>query len=347
MQIPTKANMDRITVALLRARRQGAGMATETVRPKFDAPAESAPALALVRVAENAQESALSAKILDDLRLHIDPRESANTDQGSYEPSANVRLPAALPAATKLRVRYSRSRVVKVSSQHFANRRIAVDRTHPELLDAVRVLRTQVLQRMRENGWQTLAVVSPSDDDGKSMVAANLAAAISMDMNHTALLVDANLRRPSIHRYFGVSHKPGLAHYLVKNAPVESLLVNPGINRLLVVPAGAVQPNSAELLGSDQMRSLVEELKHRYAERITIFDLPPLLTSADAMAFLPNVDAVLMVVGEGVTDREELQRAEAMLSATNLIGVTLNFARERIINDRRRQGFFRRLFNLS
>lgn len=345
MQIPAKPNMDRITVALLRARRQGAGAAAETVRPKFDAPAESAPALTLVRVAENAQDSALGAKILEDLRMHIDPREPFTAQSDTPATKAAALLPATLPPA-KVRFRYSRSRVVKVSREHFANRRIAVDRTHPELLDALKVLRTQVLQRMRENGWQTLAVVSPSDDDGKSMVAANLAAAISMDMNHTALLVDANLRRPSIHRYFGVSHKPGLAHHLVKNAPIESLLVNPGINRLLVIPAGAIQPNSAELLGSEEMRSLVEELKHRYAERITIFDLPPLLTSADAMAFLPYVDAVLMVVGEGVTDREELQRAEAMLSSSNLIGVTLNFARERVVHDKRRAGFFRRLFNL-
>lgn len=346
MTTTAKPSLDRMTVALLRARRQGMQAGFETVRPQFETPADSAPALSLVRIAENT-DPRLDAKMLDDLKLRMEPGPEIGESHDSRGAAALPQLPAALARSQKGRFRYSRTRIVKVSRQHFANRRIAIDRTHPELLDAMRVLRTQVLQRMRENGWQTLAVVSPSDDDGKSMVAANLAASISMDLNHTALLVDANLRRPSVHRYFGVSHKPGLAHHLVKNAPVESLLVNPGINRLLVIPAGAIQPNSAELLGSEQMGSLVDELKHRYAERIVIFDLPPLLTSADAMAFLPQVDAVLMVVGEGVTDREELQRAEAMLSASNLIGVTLNFARERTNHDKRRAGFLRRLFNLS
>ncbi len=337
-----------MTVALLRARRQGTVTGPEAIRHRFETPAESAPALSLVRVAENNDDGALAAKMLEDLKFQAESNATTHEHHlGALDGQRTARLPADPARGPKGRFRYSRTRIVKVSRQHFANRRIAVDRTHPELLDAMRVLRTQVLQRMRENGWQTLAVVSPSDDDGKSMVAANLAASISMDLNHTALLVDANLRRPSVHRYFGVSHKPGLAHHLVKNAPVESLLVNPGINRLLIIPAGAIQPNSAELIGSEQMRTLVEELKHRYAERIVIFDLPPLLTSADAMAFLPSVDAVLMVVGEGVTDREELQRAEALLSSTNLIGVTLNFARERVVHDKRRPGFFRRLFNLS
>lgn len=342
-----KANLDRITVALLRARRSAGADVERTVAPRLDRPRTSTAAAA-----------ALRTDLAGFPRLVPPPAPSKAEGIGAKgidtearrAPTSLVPLEDALASVRRSkssRIRYTRSRVVKVSHQHFEEKRVAVDPTHHELLDAVRVLRTQVLQRMRENGWQTLAVVSPSSDDGKSLVAVNLATSIAMEMNHTALLVDANMRRPSVHSYFGLSRKPGLAHHLVKNAPVETLLVNPGINRLLVMPAGAALQNSAELLASDKMQELVDQLKHRYAERIVIFDLPPLLHSADALAFLPFIDATLLVVGDGITARDEIQRAESLLANANLIGVTLNFSRERAANLRRRPGFFRRLFNLS
>jgi Mrp family chromosome partitioning ATPase len=103
-------------------------------------------------------------------------------------------------------------------------------------------------------------------------------------------------------------------------------LINPDIDRLVILPAGKEMINSTEMLRSPKMIRLVTELKNRYPSRIVIFDLPPLLSQADTLGFSPYVDCVLLVVDEGHTKTDELKRAATLLKNTNVLGTVLNKA---------------------
>ena len=225
---------------------------------------------------------------------------------------------------------YTRSRHIEVAQSVLSeNRLIAGNRTDPRAT-SFRMLRTQVLQAMRENGWTSLGITGPSKGIGKSLVATNLAISISHEVNQTVLLVDVDLRRPNIHNYFDFEPELGLLDYFQGNAKLESLLVNPAFQRLVLLPGRGATTESSELLSSPRMTNLVKELKSRYESRIIIFDMPPLLDLDDAMVFLPNVDSALLVVENGRNTESEVEKSMRLLGSTNLIGTVLNKADEEI-----------------
>jgi capsular exopolysaccharide synthesis family protein len=200
-----------------------------------------------------------------------------------------------------------------------------------EFVNAYNLLRTQILQIFREHRWNTLAITSPGDSAGKTLTAINLAISIAREVDYTVLLVDANLQQPDLLGHFGLPPRQGLSDYLTTDTPVAELLIRPGIvEHLVVLPGGRPLANSSEMLSSPRMGRLVEEMKARYPSRIIIFDLPPLLTSSDTLAFAPHVDAALLVVEEGVTQKDELQRAVELLGVTNIVGTVLNKADGRL-----------------
>jgi Mrp family chromosome partitioning ATPase len=200
---------------------------------------------------------------------------------------------------------------------------------HGPLIDAsYKMLRTRVLQKMQQYNWNTLAIVSPTPNDGKTFTAINLALAIASDTKHTTLLVDFDLRKPSIHRHFGFQPSIGVEDCLRGKADIAAALVVPaGFNKLVLLPARKAQSSSSELLTSDQAARLVKELKARYPNRIVIFDLPPVLGADDALAFAPLVDCGLMVIGAGRTRRDDVSRSLEVLHSLPIIGTVLNGSR--------------------
>lgn len=219
---------------------------------------------------------------------------------------------------------YTQTRHAEVSNEFLRGKRIISGSDPDSFSDAYRILRTQVLQRLRENKWNVLAVTSPGPNEGKTLTAINLAISLAMEVNYTVLLVDADLRHPNVHTYFGLEPEFGLSDYLLSDKPLQEILVHPGIQGLVVLPGGKPLSNSSEMLGSPKMSRLVEELKTRYPSRIVLFDLPPLLATADAMAFAPYVDAALLVLEEGKTSTEDAKYAMELLKDTHLIGAVLN-----------------------
>ena len=215
-----------------------------------------------------------------------------------------------------------------VSQDWFRHHRVVAALQHNIVADAYKVLRTSILQRMRANGWRSLAVTSPDRDAGKTLTAVNLAVSLAGEVNNSVLLVDLDLRRPHIRRYFSDQKMPGISDYLTDGMPLTDILFNPGIDRLVVLPGHKPYANSSEMLSSPRMVQLAEELKSRYPSRIVLYDMPPLLDCDDVMAFAPHVDAVLLVVGEGDTTREELARASEVVSELNLMGTVLNKSHE-------------------
>lgn len=206
-------------------------------------------------------------------------------------------------------------------------RRLVMGLKNDPHADVFRVLRTNVLRQMRERNWTSLAIVAPTAECGKTFVTANLGVALALEVNQTVLIVDADLRNPQVGWYFGLEIEKGLLDYLQEGVPVEELLVNPGFERLVLLPGRRSTSISSELLSLPNMVALVHELKTRYQSRIVLFDLPPLLLSDDALLFMPQFDACLLVVEDGKTTPDEARRSLAMLEGTQLAGVVLNKVR--------------------
>ncbi len=237
-------------------------------------------------------------------------------------------IPDSPAAENPARIRYTQTRTVHIAPEILREHRLVDGFGAGRYRDSYKILCTQVLQRLRENDWNALAVTSPAGREGKTLTAINLAISLSHEVDCTVLLVDADLRAPGIHRCFGLPAGPGLGDYLCGGVALADVLVHPGIDRLVMLPGGTPLPNSSEMLGSQKMMNLVQELKSRYPSRIIVFDLPPVLSAADALAFSPYVDAAVLVVEEGGSDREQVQRAAEMLGTTRLIGTVLNKSRQ-------------------
>lgn len=220
-------------------------------------------------------------------------------------------------------ITYTKTRTVEVSLDVLRQKRIIASDSGESVSDIYKVLRTNVLQRLRANQWNTLAVTSPSEHAGKTVTAINLAISLAKLVNHTVLLVDMDLRCPNIHNYFFSERQPGISDYLLERVELSEILFNPGIKRLVILPGNKSFRNSSEMLSSPKMVQLVDELKTRYPNRIVIFDMPPLFID-DMIAFSPYIDTIMLVVEEGGTRKEDLKRAYDLLQNTNIIGTVLN-----------------------
>lgn len=247
---------------------------------------------------------------------------------GMGEPMRPTAVPVHGDTRSPGAIVYTTTRTVHPPREKLAKRRIVSGFDPCVFTDAFKVLSTQVSQKLRVNNWNTLAVTSPSEHEGKTLVAVNLAISLAAELNQTALLVDADLRRCAVRETLALENGPGLRDYLVSHTPVEQLLVHPGIPGLVVLPGGEPLLGSSELLGSRHMADLVHEVKQRYRSRIVVFDLPPLLSGADAIAFAPHVEAALLVVEDGRTRAEDVEHAAQLLGSTHLIGTVLNKSTE-------------------
>ncbi len=187
-----------------------------------------------------------------------------------------------------------------------------------------RKLRTRILGLGVDDPLRTIMVTSATEAEGKTLVAANLAAAIAFELNIHALLVDTDLRNPSVGEMFGFKRTRGLSDYLTGQENISNFFVNTGIDRLSIIPGGSGRENPSELLGSMKMENLVNELKSRYKDRYIIFDSSPLLATTEPGVLTRMVDGIIIVVKAGVTPRETIQQAISHLDSEKIMGVVLN-----------------------
>jgi tyrosine-protein kinase Etk/Wzc len=195
--------------------------------------------------------------------------------------------------------------------------------------EAYRALRTNVtFVNAEERALRLICVTSPGPGEGKSTTAANLAITLAQQGSHT-LLVDADLRRPLVHRAFNLVQEPGLTDILVGVATLREAARPNVVLNLDVLPAGAIPPNPSELLGSAAMHRLLEELRAEYDT--VIFDSPPTLAVTDAAVLGASSDAVILVLRAGETEEaaaqsalEQLRRVQARVAGAVLNGVQRN-----------------------
>jgi protein-tyrosine kinase len=221
-------------------------------------------------------------------------------------------------------IQYTRTKVIAVPGAQLRKRKLVAGDEKEAGAAAYKVLRTRILRLMGERGWRTLGITSIGKGEGKTLTAANLALAIAEEVNHTVILVDADLRRPTLHRIFGIEAEKGLPEYLLNDEPVENILCNPGVERLVILPGSRPVSKSSEQLSSRRMTQLVDEMRTRYPSRIVVFDLPPISAGDDVLAFAPKLDAILLVVEERKTRIDQLSQLVPTLDGVNLIGTVLN-----------------------
>lgn len=221
---------------------------------------------------------------------------------------------------------YSQTRHVEIDSELLFKNRIVSLFNGDAVADQMKIMDTQVIESLNEKKGNSIIITSPGSGEGKTLTAINLAISLSQKVDRTVLLVDADLRKPSIHKYLGIQAEKGLSDYLLGEAKIPDLLVNPGIAKLVLLPGGRPMPNSTVLLGSPRMKMLVDELKLKYSERIIIFDTPSLLNSADTLVFSSLADGIIMVVEAEKTPKGDIEKALSLLKDKSLIGTVLNKA---------------------
>jgi capsular exopolysaccharide synthesis family protein len=187
-----------------------------------------------------------------------------------------------------------------------------------------RSLRTRIKNAENGRTMRSIVITSPNTGDGKSLTAANLALTMAQEFQQRVLLVDGDLRRPSIHRLFGISDTPGLSEVLMGAVNLDDALVMIPEHHLSILPAGLVPSHPAELLGSTGMRRTLDALRTRF-DRILI-DMPPVAPLADVSIASGLVDGLLLIVRAGVTPKPAIERALSGVDTAKVLGLVLNDA---------------------
>jgi len=216
--------------------------------------------------------------------------------------------------------------LVRLDEAHLErNRIVTLQQTNP-LRQSFDLLRTQVLQKMQEHGWRTVAVTSPSMQSGKTVIATNLALSIAHHPSKTALLVDFDLRRPQVATYLGLPYGPSLGDVFADKVDVHGAIVHAGIPGFQVLPTHTRVPGASEVLASERVTRMISGLRDEHPDRVVVFDLPPVTVVDDVIAVLPRVDCVLLVVGNGDSTKREMEEARRHLARFPLLGLVVNKA---------------------
>jgi capsular exopolysaccharide synthesis family protein len=220
-------------------------------------------------------------------------------------------------------------RGIEISPEILRENRVISGEVNDAYSHAYKVLRTRVWQQMRSNGWKTLGVTSANPGEGKTLTAINLAVSLAMmEVVQSVILVDLDMRHPSVHSYFGFWPEHGVSDYLMGGATLAEMFVDPGVGKVVLLPSNVPIANSSELLSSSKVQHMIQEIKARFPSSLILFDLPPLLVTDDVLVFAPSVDAFLFVIEEGKSQSNEVTHAIDMLSDANLLGTVLNKSEE-------------------
>ncbi len=244
---------------------------------------------------------------------------------------ARVTLDEAANLKAKLDIRYSETRVQKIENSVLKKGKIISHFHETEKIDQIKTLRTQILDSLNKLEGNSLLVTSANPYEGKTYTSINLGVSIAQELHRTVLIVDCDLKTHSnkhkkfAQDFFGITVTKGLTDYLIGDVEIPEILLNPGIDRLVIVPSGKTLPNSAELLSSPKMELLVDDFKNRYpADRVIIFDCSALLAHTDSLVLTRYVDGILLVVEEKRTSIEQIKKVMELLKDKPVIGSVIN-----------------------
>ncbi|MFZ0135076.1 MAG: polysaccharide biosynthesis tyrosine autokinase [Desulfobacterales bacterium] len=211
---------------------------------------------------------------------------------------------------------------------------ISLDRVDPNLVSVVnpqsmeteifKVLRGKILFPASGKPPRSIMVTSAVPGEGKSFVASNLAVNMAQNIEDHVLLMDCDLRRPTIHRIFGLGQVKGLSDHLSNGNKIPELLIKTGLGKLSIFPSGAPPHNPSEVLSSTKMANLLEELKTRYEDRFIIIESPPPMLAPETSAIAKQVDAIIVVIRFGSTPMDAVEELIDTLGKEKIIGAVIN-----------------------
>ncbi len=194
---------------------------------------------------------------------------------------------------------------------------------------AYRMLRTRILHRVRAQKWVTVGVTSAGPDEGKTLTALNLCFSLAREKNSEVVLLDLDMRNPSVCKTLNVRPERELRNFFEREADPQDLFFSIGVENLLLAGHTTATENASELLASNHFEHLTNYIKQNTTNPIVVIDLPPVLSTDDALVLAPRLDAILLVVAEGRTDRAALEKATELLSEFQLAGLVLNRSKEK------------------
>ena len=214
----------------------------------------------------------------------------------------------------------------ELNRTHLERHRIIAHNTADPRSSSFDMLRTQILQSMDQRNWQFLAVTSPTPGCGKTVTAVNLALSIARQPERSVLLVDMDLPRPHVASTLGVRCQHGLLSVLDGRAALSDAMIQARIDshRFMVLPTEAPRLGSSELIASRAMSSLLQAIKRDFGTLTVILDMPPMLSSDNVIAMLPQIDCVLLVAAVGNSTVSEIKECNRHLQATKVVRLVLN-----------------------
>ena len=275
-----------------------------------------------------------------------DPQEPITPDAGyvparppeqAAAPAAPVVTPAVAAPATE---------TTTATSGRYSTRRIELDLARmrelgmvtaaggrTNLLEEFRIIKRPLLKRAftergpKDNPGNLIMVTSSLPGEGKTYSAINLAMSIAMELDHTVLLVDADVARPSVLRTLGLPAQRGLMDILLDDKlDLADVMLRTNVDTLSILPAGTSTPRATELLASSTMTAMVHELAHRYPDRVIIFDSPPLMLTSESRVLASHMGQIIVVVEAQTTTqhavKEALQQLEGMANVNLLYNKT-------------------------
>jgi len=252
-------------------------------------------------------------------------RSAASQTSAKHANSISVR-----PQAPRLQpAERITSRFVRLNAEVCRDNRVLLDEAVDKNVAAVaayRMLRTRILHRARLKQWTTIGVTSAGPNDGKSLTTLNLALSLAREGNSDIVLLDLDMRSPSICKYLGVEPPAHLRDYFEQRVNLADLFFSIGVENLVIASGTVSTDRASELLGSGPLEALIRHVKEHSASPIVLVDLPPVLSTDDALVVAPRMDAVLLVAAEGRTDRADFSKALELLAEFPLAGLVLNRA---------------------
>jgi len=200
-----------------------------------------------------------------------------------------------------------------------------------EIADQFRVIKRPLIKNAMGKGASVIAngnlimVTSALPGEGKSFTSINLALSIATELDNTVMLVDADVARPSVMRMLGLPNGPGLLDLVLdEKMDMSSVLLRTNVEKLTILPSGTPHPRATELLASDAMVRLLEDMAARYPDRIIVFDSPPLLITTESRVLATHMGQVVLVVHAGKTLQSEVKQALATIEACPVKLLLLN-----------------------
>lgn len=212
---------------------------------------------------------------------------------------------------------------------------VTVNDPHTQAAEEYSKLKSVIVKLTKKGSFLNMLMVTSSiGGEGKSLTSLNLALSLAQEFDHTVLLIDADIRKPTIHSYLGIENSLGLTDCLLDGVGVKDALIRTGIGKLSFLPAGREVPNPAEVFNSKRMRDFFLEMKNRYHDRYIIIDTPPVLPFAETRSLSAIVDGIVLVAKEGLVTLHNIEETMECIKGTPLLGIVYNEAATEFRYDR-------------